>query len=585
MLLDPTLETLQAAGLITLAQTEPELEYLFRHALVQDAAYASLLRQDRRQLHAAVGGVLEALYPDRLAEFAPVLAQHFAEAGADEQALRYYELAGDAAAQRSATAEASQHYRAAIQLSHTVALAQERLIALYTSCGRVQELASQYDAAVATYEELRALAAERQDPALELAALVPIATLRSTFNPLLDALAGAALARQALELARQLGDGRAETRALWVLMHAWQEDDPAAALAYGEQALGLARAHGLRDELAFILNDISEHYQESNQIDVALAVLREANLLWHQLGNQVMLADNLWRFGALYRDTGDIKEAFVALRASLEISLRINNLFGIMRTSAVMGRLSMSYGDVDSGLAALDTAFEVAAAGNLLASNMRFPRSVIWLYRNLGAYDAADQQYTRIANLGIPALDDPENVFLNGARIRTLLQRGQLEQARAEQAAWLPTLPAQPDAVLGDLAAIMAVEFALHSGDDPAVVRLADALFAQHASDPDQRDPELLLWRAQARQRLGAADPADYEACIAAARRQHERFTLFRAHAGLAALLGAQGQVAAAATHHAAARAIVEYILDHTSDPQLHATFRAQPEVVALLDG
>ncbi len=63
MTLVSQLTTLEFAGLIRLAQVQPELEYVFRHALVQEAAYASLLRQDRRDLHRAVGETLERLYP------------------------------------------------------------------------------------------------------------------------------------------------------------------------------------------------------------------------------------------------------------------------------------------------------------------------------------------------------------------------------------------------------------------------------------------------------------------------------------------------------------------------------------------
>jgi len=67
------LTQLESHGLIRLAATQPELEYLFRHALVQDAAYASLVKADRKQLHLAVGEALESLYPEQVAsrELAP----------------------------------------------------------------------------------------------------------------------------------------------------------------------------------------------------------------------------------------------------------------------------------------------------------------------------------------------------------------------------------------------------------------------------------------------------------------------------------------------------------------------------------
>jgi len=75
------LSRLESYGLIRLAAVQPELEYLFRHALVQDAAYASILRADRKRIHLAVGEALERLYPARAAELAPTLAQHFSAAG------------------------------------------------------------------------------------------------------------------------------------------------------------------------------------------------------------------------------------------------------------------------------------------------------------------------------------------------------------------------------------------------------------------------------------------------------------------------------------------------------------------------
>lgn len=84
------LDTLEAKGLIRLATIRPELEYLFRHQLVQDAAYGSLLKQERRELHGQVGEALEELYPERRGELSPVLGMHFEQAGATEKAIEYY---------------------------------------------------------------------------------------------------------------------------------------------------------------------------------------------------------------------------------------------------------------------------------------------------------------------------------------------------------------------------------------------------------------------------------------------------------------------------------------------------------------
>lgn len=89
MTADIQLDTLESKGLIKRAAVRPELEYLFRHALVQDAAYGSLLKQERRALHGQVGEALESLYPERAAELSLVLALHFEQAGQTEKAIEY----------------------------------------------------------------------------------------------------------------------------------------------------------------------------------------------------------------------------------------------------------------------------------------------------------------------------------------------------------------------------------------------------------------------------------------------------------------------------------------------------------------
>src|SRR5262245_17288659 len=110
------LDTLTDKGLIELATKYPELEYLFRHWLVQDAAYGSLLKQERRELHGRVGEALEELYPDRREELAPVLAMHFEQAGETDKAIDYLLNAGRHGAQRNAIKESYAAFDRAAEL-------------------------------------------------------------------------------------------------------------------------------------------------------------------------------------------------------------------------------------------------------------------------------------------------------------------------------------------------------------------------------------------------------------------------------------------------------------------------------------
>jgi tetratricopeptide (TPR) repeat protein len=110
------LNTLESAGLVRIAQLEPDLEYLFRHALVREAAYASILSIDQKKLHLAVGEAIELLYPDRLDEYAAMLSYHFGEAGHIHKASKYCTLAGEAALAAYANQEAENHFRCALSL-------------------------------------------------------------------------------------------------------------------------------------------------------------------------------------------------------------------------------------------------------------------------------------------------------------------------------------------------------------------------------------------------------------------------------------------------------------------------------------
>ncbi len=111
------LSSLETAGLIQVSQVEPDLEYLFRHSMVQDAAYASLLESDRKRLHLAVGEAIENLYPDRKRELAAILGNHFKQAGEDQRALSYFLIAGDESLAVYANQEAEIQYRSALELT------------------------------------------------------------------------------------------------------------------------------------------------------------------------------------------------------------------------------------------------------------------------------------------------------------------------------------------------------------------------------------------------------------------------------------------------------------------------------------
>ncbi len=112
----PSLTQLQAVDLIRLHRDDPELEYMFKHALTQDVAYEGLLRAERQLLHARTAQVMEAVFAERLPEFVETLAYHFLRGGITDKAILYLRLAGHKCMQRYALVEADNHFREAYSL-------------------------------------------------------------------------------------------------------------------------------------------------------------------------------------------------------------------------------------------------------------------------------------------------------------------------------------------------------------------------------------------------------------------------------------------------------------------------------------
>ena len=110
------LDQLVESGLIFRRGIPPDATYTFKHALVQDAAYQSLLRATRRQYHAKIAQLFEQQFPDVAATQPELVAHHYTEAGHTEQALRYWHQAGRRAARGSANAEAIGHLTRGLEI-------------------------------------------------------------------------------------------------------------------------------------------------------------------------------------------------------------------------------------------------------------------------------------------------------------------------------------------------------------------------------------------------------------------------------------------------------------------------------------
>ncbi len=104
----------------------PAATYTFKHALIQETAYQSLLKRARQQLHARVAQVLVERFPERVASEPEAIARHYEQAGLAAQAIGEYQRAGERATQRSANEESIGHLRRALDLVATLPETRER---------------------------------------------------------------------------------------------------------------------------------------------------------------------------------------------------------------------------------------------------------------------------------------------------------------------------------------------------------------------------------------------------------------------------------------------------------------------------
>lgn len=609
--LDQRLLELQRAELIREGARWPELEYMFRHELTRDAAYNSILRRQRRLYHRAVGETIENLFPDRLEEEAHRLAYHFEEAMMLSKALKYYRLAGDKAARLYANREAIDHYRRAISLSRRLEIPGDELVYLYTRLGRSLELTQRYDHALECYRELHALAQERTDRRMQLAALIPQGTIYALPTTSFDPQEGKQLTLEALGMARELGDHQAEARALWnmMLIEMFSTGETAQAVAYGEQAISIARKYGLKEVLAFSLNDIVRPYTALRRFEEASAASREAQQLWRELNNLPMLSDSLGTAAEMSLLRGEIGQALESALEGMRASQSIHNLWGEAYNQFSVGLAYLERGDIDAGLQMLASCVERSDQAQFLAGGLTSRLILAWAYFMLGDAESAVEMGEQLSRFGEnhktfagehkfwQAFSIAHNFWqayhaVHSGEIEradTFLKKiGDIDDVQSSEFYYAPMI------------SLLYIEVALAKREYDRALKLARTVKVKmRAAGHQLLLPDLLQNKARALLGLSRAEEA-YQVLLqarAVARQQGSRRSLYAILVDLvriSAALGeplpspvqmeAKGQALSPRTFLSEARETIDYILSHISDPGRRATFLSRPGLREIIE-
>jgi len=583
---------LEGAGLIQLTSIQPELEYLFRHVLVKDAAYSSLVKSDRRALHQVVGETLEQLYvrsevqPAR-GEFYPLLAFHFAGAGDAARAQRYYTLAGQAAAAAYANLEAAALFEHALKAAGQAGASSSDLIDLHTRLGRVHELNGDFDAALATYARLEASGVRTGDQHMLLAAIILQTIVRAVPSAALDVAQADSLTTRALTLARALGDRVTEARALWArMLYELLVEHSAEAVQAGEAALSLARELELSEQIALTLVDLGRAYAGAGMIAESRAALAEARERWRVLGNQPMLAESLTDAAATDYFTGHYAEALELLDEAYAVSTQAANAWGQAYSLMIRSLLLLEQGSLQKAFEAIDACLGLAVAGGFIAPLIQVRVALSLILAELGQFREAKAELQAARRV---AGDQPSPVLtmLLATDANVHLLAGELEVAEA----LLAEAKAQP--IHTDLTGFSRMleiladaGLGLARGDDR---RAADApmeiLAIEHATGIYAFRIDLELARAHGLLRLGKLDEAKdllAEACTEAQSKHIQRL-LWRVLAAQGELAERRGEAEAAAHLRRQAHAELDRLASQLADPVLRAGLLGQPAARALV--
>jgi tetratricopeptide (TPR) repeat protein len=596
----PQLNHLEAAQLVRRmsAAFEAELEYVFRHAIVQEAVYDSILKTTRAELHRRVAEVIEKLEAAESEEIAAVLAMHYERAGMDEKVFDFAAQAGDAARKIYAHDEALMHYDRVLEATHRLPhdnpRLNERIRRVFTSRGSVFEAMSDSPGAMANFEAMLEFAQRTGDAALQADALNRLNTTRVVGQgaspdmlPDLD---------RSLALARSSNDPILIGRALWNFGLFHRFHDPVRATGFFEQALDVVESAmrdgvdrtGLRELRADVLNDLKIIMVFTGQMRDSLDLGMRAADEYRAMDNKPMLADALGGMAMANYYMGHPDAARTIGAEGMTIGQTIGNTWNEIYNGHTLFETEIDSGEFDAVIAQQHDRLRAAQSLMFPAFIGMVLMQVARAYMEVGCLDAAVELADRSAK-AFESVSSPNwNVWAKGIRARPLIRRGDLDQARAElNDLWRPG-----DDYTGRMQGLQGAgatlaEFHIAEGRLEDGLQFCDWLLDKLETEGVHRlAGEMRYWRGRIHAALG--DLSQAETDLLQAREWLEqaeaRILLWRIDMALAKLYAQAGDAERASAAHESAVTLLNDMADNIASDDLRDSFVGQPEVKEALE-
>lgn len=341
--LEGLLRELKALEIIYEQGLLPEPAYIFKHAVIQDVAYNSLLIQRRKELHKAVAEAIEELYADRLTEHYEELAYHYERGEAWTKALAYLVKAGQKLQQAYANREALTHYNRALVVCERLGAEVDPsiLLVIYIGKGAVHFLLSEFFSSVEAYQYMLEIAQRVGDRRKEAEALYQIGNSFYLAHEFEKALA---YVEQARVLALAVNDKNVLAGSLFLLsIIRYVAGKPSEAVPYLEEALRISREAEDKALEAIILSGLHSRYLHAGEYEQALGIIEESLTISRTYDLYFSLMYSLWMKSVALCSKGEYEEAIVSLQEVRKMSERTGDKFVNCR---VLNTLGWVYGEL-----------------------------------------------------------------------------------------------------------------------------------------------------------------------------------------------------------------------------------------------
>jgi len=327
--LESALAQLVDAELIHRRGIPPDIVYEFKHALVQDVAYNSLLRNKRQRLHEEIARAIVHQYPDMAESHPEMLAHHYREAGLPSQAIPHAMRAGDRAAARFARAEAAAHYESALAMARALPAGDDAARAQIRAILKLASVAmnrKQFERDLENLAQARALAEKAGDDELACQVLYWIGRENYVFGRFDAAIE---FAEQSLRIAETLGGKDAVTAEpvnLLARIHCLT-GEPKYAIGYAERSIEQMARLGNRIEEAAVAGVLSFAYGLHGRMEQALQTAERGVNVARRTEHLPTLAACLMFRGVAHGWKGELDAAIADFGEAVQVSARAGDLF------------------------------------------------------------------------------------------------------------------------------------------------------------------------------------------------------------------------------------------------------------------